>query len=272
MRKGAAFEYEVPLVFSRSAGYSLIATSLAVSRLTWDGLPLVNSEQLAEHPFYVFTRPGGCTFCLMVNVTFTSDTPKLELRRLTTFDLGCLTSFRQCRYLEDIYPASEEWHLYDGTLGGRPEAADRAMRQEPAPPLACRVPIFARGREAEQIFSVTPLTEAQERQPGEVTEKASVRLESVLKGSAQYQAGEIFSVTSRSYAPYTPLQIEIALTPGQRFLLLSMSPEDQSQPLVLDRCLVLPDTPETRAQIMEGVAQNDSLRYPDPRSSNFIPE
>ena len=51
-----------------------------------------------------------------------------------------------------------------------------------------------------------------------------------------------------------------------------MSPEDQSQPLVLDRCLVLPDTPETRAQIMEGVAQNDSLRYPDPRSSNFIPE
>jgi hypothetical protein len=272
VRKGAVFEYEVPFAFSRSSGYSLIATSRAISRLTLDGWPLINSEQLAEHPFYVITRPGGCTSCLMVNVTFTPDTPNPEMRRLTTFDLDCLTRLHSCRYLEDIYPASEEWHLYDGAAGGRPEPSDRAMRQESALPLACRVPIFARAREADQILSVTPLTEAQERQPGEVTEKASVRLESVLKGSTRYKTGEIFSVTSRSYAPYTPLQIETPLTPGERFLLLSVRPEDKSQPLALDRCLVLPDTPEARAQIQQGVAQNDSLRYPDPHSSDFIPE
>jgi hypothetical protein len=72
LRKSAVFTYHVPSTSSGSAGgYSLIATS----RLTSGGWPLIGSEQLAEHPFYAVTRPGGCSFCLMANVTFTPDTP-----------------------------------------------------------------------------------------------------------------------------------------------------------------------------------------------------
>jgi len=272
LRKSAVFIYDVVPTFSGSSGYSLIATSRATSRLTSGGWPLIGSEQLAEHPFYAVTRPGGCTFCLMANVTFTPDTPDPEMRRLTTFNLNCITRLRPCRYLEDIYPAAENWHLYDGTVGGRPLPPNQAHTEQASLPLACRVPLFARGREAGQILSVTALSESQERQPGEVTEKATVRLNGVLKGETGYKPGELIAVTSRSGDWYSPPAIETPLIPGKQFLFLTVYREDKSHPLELDRCLVLPDTPEIRNQLEAGVAQNDSLRYPDPHSSDFIPD
>jgi len=274
LRKSAVFIYDVPPTPSGSSGYSLIATSRATSRLTSGGWPLIGSEQLAEHPFYAVTRPGGCSFCLMANVTFTPDTPDPEMRRLTTFNLNCITRLRPCRYLEDIYPAAENWHLYDGTgrLGARPSPPNQTRTEYVSLPLACRIPLFARGREAGQILSVTAVSESQERQPGEVIEKATVRLNGVLKGETGYKPGELIAVTSRSYNNYSPLAIETPLNPGGHFLLLTVFREDKSQPLELERCLVLSDTPEIRNQLEAGVAQNDSLRYADPRSSYFIPD
>jgi hypothetical protein len=194
LRKSAVFIYGVPLTFSGSP-YSLIATSRATSRLTSGGWPLIGSEQLAEHPFYAVTRPGGCSFCLMANVTFTPDTPDPEMRRLTTFNLNCITRLRPCRHLEDIYPAAENWHLYDYTPGDRPSPPNQVHSEDAPIPLACRVPLFARGRDAGQILSVTA---------GEVIEKASVRLNGVLKGETEYKPGELISVTSRSDGSYSP--------------------------------------------------------------------
>jgi hypothetical protein len=272
LRKSAVFIYDVPSTSSGSSGYSLIATSRATSRLTSGGWPLIGSEQLAEHPFYAFTRPGGCSFCLMVNVTFTPDTPGPEMRRLITFDLSCITRLRACRNLEDIYPAAENWHLYDNTPAGRPSPPNQVHTENAPLPLACGVPLFARGREASQILSVTAVSESQERQPGEVIEKASVRLNGVLKGETEYKPGELIAVTSRSDSTYSPNEIETPLNPGKQFLLLTVYRENKSYPLELGRCLVLSDTPEIRDQLKAGVAQNDSLRYPDPRASNFIPD
>src|SRR3984885_4736638 len=272
LRKSAVFIYDVPLTFSGSSGYSLIATSRAINRLASDGWPLIGSEQLAEHPFYAVTRPGGCSFCLMANVTFTPDTPDPEMRRLTTFNLNCITRLRPCRYLEDIYPAAENWHLYDYAPGDRPSPPNQVRTENVPLPLACGVPLFARGRDAGQILSVTALSESQERRPGEVIEKATVRLNGVLKGETEYKPGELIAVTSRSDGSYSPNEIEIPLNPGKQFLLLTVYREDKSHPLELGRCLVLSDTPEIRNQLEAGVAQNDSLRYADPRSSYFIPE
>jgi hypothetical protein len=271
LRKSAVFIYDVPPT-SASSGYSLIATSRATSRLAPYGSPLIGSEQLAEHPFYAVTRPGGCSSCLMANVIFTPDTPDLEMRRLTTFNLNCITRLRPCRYLEDIYPAAENWHLYDNTLGGRPSPPNQVHTEDAPIPLACRVPLFARGRDAGQILSVTALSESQERQAGEVIEKASVRLNSVLKGETEYNPGELIAVISRSDSRYSPNEIETPLNPGKQFLLLTVYRENKLYPLELSRCLVLSDTPEIRDQLKAGVAQNDSLRYADPRASNFIPD
>jgi hypothetical protein len=273
LRKSAVFMYDVPSTSSGpSGGYALIATSRATSRLTSAGWPLIGSEQLAEHPFYAVTRPGGCSFCLMANVTFAPDTPDPEMRRLTTFNLNCITRLLPCRHLEDIYPAAENWHLYDYTPGDPPPPPNQVHTENAPLPLACGVPLFARGREASQILSVTAVSESQERCLGEVIEKASVRLDGVVKGETEYKPGELISVTSHSDSRYSPLAIETPLTPGKQFLLLPVYREDKSRPLELERCLVLPDTPETRNQLEAGVAQNDNLRYADPRGSNFIPD
>jgi hypothetical protein len=267
LRKSAVFIYGVPLTFSGSSGYSLIATSRAINRLASDGWPLIGSEQLAEHPFYAVTRPGGCSSCLMANVTFTPDTPDPEMRRLTTFNLNCITRLRPCRYLEDIYPAAENWHLYD-----RPSPPNQVHTEHASLPLACRVPLFARGREASQILSVTALSESQERQPGEVIETASVRINGVLKGKAEYNPGELIAVTSRSDSTYSPNEIETPLSPGGQFLILTLYKQDKSQPMELRRCLVVTDTPEVRKQLEAGAAQNDSFPDFEPAYSAFIPD
>jgi hypothetical protein len=134
------------------------------------------------------------------------------------------------------------------------------------------VPLFARGREASQILSVTALSESQERQPDEIIEKATACLNGVLKGETEYKPGELIAVTSRSDNRYSPLAIETPLNHGKQFLLLIVYREDKSQPLELRRCLALSDTPKIRNQLEAGVDHNDSLRYADPRSSNFIPD
>jgi hypothetical protein len=103
------------------------------------------------------------------------------------------------------------------------------------------------------------VSESQERHPGEVFEKASVRLNGVLKGETEYKPGELIAVTSRSDSTYSPNEIETPLNPGKQFLLLTVYRENKSSPLELDRCLVLSDTPEIRDQLKAGVAQNDSL-------------
>jgi hypothetical protein len=71
---------------------------------------------------------------------------------------------------------------------------------------------------------------------------------------------------------YSPIEIETPLTPGQHFLLLPLDPEEKSRPIELERCLVLPDTPEIRAQLQRGIRENDTLRYPDPNATLFIPD
>ncbi|MEG9435014.1 hypothetical protein JAO29_02340 [Edaphobacter sp. HDX4] len=281
LRKSAVFIYQVFSPGNLNNGYALITTSRATSRLSSDEYLLTYSDQLAKHPYYTYNRPDGCN-CQMARVSFVPDAPESEIRWLTTFNLACLTNFMPCHDLEDIYPASEGWHLYDwhrddGTLGGRPAPANQENTKLTVLPVECRVPIFARAREADQIFSVTSLKESQEQRLIEVDEKATVRLDSVLKGSAEYNPGESIDVitsTFRYYGQfeYAPLKIETPLTPGKHFLLLSVQGEKKPEPLKLERCLVLPDTPEIRAELQRGIVHNDRIRYPNPNAGNFIPD
>jgi hypothetical protein len=276
LRKSAVFIYQVFSPGNLNDGYALIATSRATSRLSSDEYLLTDGDQLAKHPYYTYNRPGGCN-CNMARVSFVPDAPESEIRWLTTFNLACLTNFMPCRNLEDIYPASEGWHLYDDIRLGRPAPANQENTKVTVLPVECRVPIFARGREADQIFSVTSLKESQEQRLIEVDEKATVRLDSVLKGSAEHNPGESIDVVTSTFRyygqfEYAPLKIETPLTPGKHFLLLSVHGEKKPEPLRLERCLVLPDTPEIRAELQRGIAQNDRLRYPDPNAGNFIPD
>lgn len=134
-RKSAVFSYQVPS-FHLYDGLALIVTSRATSRLSSDEYLLTYGDQLAKHPYYTYSRPGGCTFCHMANVSFTPDTPESEMRWLTTFNLACLTNLTPCRYIEDIYPASEGWHLYDWA---RSATANQEHTKVTVLPVECRI-------------------------------------------------------------------------------------------------------------------------------------
>jgi hypothetical protein len=93
----------------------------------------------------------------------------------------------------------------------------------------------------------------------------------VLKGSAKYDPGESIDAISRSYNIRNPLKMQPPLTPGEHLLLLSQYFEKEARTMELNRCLVLPDTPEIRAELQRGIAQNDRLRFPDRNAGDFIP-
>jgi hypothetical protein len=266
LRKSAVFSYQVPSLSSEGR-YALIATSRATSRLSPDDYFLTSNEQLAEHPYYFYRRPGGCSFCMMANVSFTPYTPESEMRWLTTFNLVCLTNFKPCRAIEDIYPASEGWQLYDGFPVSRPGPVKQVDSEQRGASGECHIPVFVLGREAANILSVTLLTPIPKQTPSnEFNRTATVRFDSTVKGAAVYHSGEAINVETRSYGGHIP-----SLTPGEHFLLLSQYRE-REQTLDLGRCLVLPNTPEVRAELQRGIAQNDSLRNPDPHASFFIPD
>lgn len=266
VRKGAVFTYEMSSLFHLGSVYELIATSRASSRLSNDGWSFTFSKQLAKHPFYKVEGPGGCTFCMMVNVAFTPDTPSDQVRALTTFNLSCLTHFFPCKSLEDIYPVSAEWNLYPGAIG-EISTADRSQQDNESSSSICDVPIFALSRESVQIFAVTVIDRDHHALSGNF-ELPSVRLDSVLKEQSRYQVGDILHITSVA----TDQHLEMMLTPDRRFLAFSFEPQEDTHTLELERCSIIPDTPENRAQIQLGIAQNETLRYPDPRADWFIPE
>jgi len=88
-------------------GYTLIGSSETVSRT----FVLVGSlPQLALHPEYAVTTPGGCTGCLKVNVRFTPSADPSDVNRLMDFNIACLTSREPCRERDDIMPSA--WKQY----------------------------------------------------------------------------------------------------------------------------------------------------------------
>ena len=240
LRKGAIFTYEVLPIFSPWSSYELIATSRAVSRLTTDDWSFTLDNQLSEHPFYRVQRPGGCTFCMMANVTFATNTPPDQMRSLTTFDFSCLTRLLPCKFLEDIYPASAEWHLYDHAIGKIPTSGS-AQDYTGLYSTACSVPVFALSRESEQVFAATSLTTIQRNRSGEM-ELPSVRLDAILKGKTRYQMGDILHITSQA----SDQHLEALLAPGKQYLLLSLEPQEDTHFLELERCSIVQDNPRKK--------------------------
>jgi hypothetical protein len=58
----------------------------------------------------VIGRPGGCEGCVMGWVKFSPYADSGDIRRLTNFDLSCLTRWRACMTQEDIMP--DAWKQY----------------------------------------------------------------------------------------------------------------------------------------------------------------
>jgi hypothetical protein len=257
-------------------GYELIAYAQSRASLNREAQSrhshwiLGDDAQLAEHPYYKGGRPGGCEICMSVEVTYSTATAQDEVRRLTAFDLSCLTRWRPCTRVEDILPASKPWHLY--WLDGDPALPEPVK----GPPTACATPVWALGRDAVAVYTVEVRSATTEKSKfdGYPYEVAHARLLETLKGETPWPSGSVMEVLPDSgrsnYPPFeAPEWVEI----GKRYFVLVRYPYsgfearppfiDGTPGISLEHCGVLADTPENRLELQRGFAQNDNLRVPE---------
>jgi hypothetical protein len=251
-----------PAMKDHEDGYALLLSARASDSLyAKPGGPWIlgNDDQLAEHPDYKVGRPGGCTGCLREEVTFTPYISPDELKRLTAYDLSCLTRFHRCLNLPDVLPAAREWHLYPTT---------EPAYQVPPPPttqLPCAIPVFAHARDADSIVAVEVLSSRNTKEPGNVdptklrdAQRTQVRILQTLKGVIPLAPGSLSEFDPWAGDDNFPWQAPQRLDPGKQYILFS---SEEAPPTSF--CGVVEDAPQVRQQIDQGMAQNDHLRRPD---------
>ena len=216
-------------------------------------------DQLATHPYYIVSRPGGCSFCLKADISYSSEIPQAELRRLTAFKLSCLTSFHPCKWLEDVLPIAQDWHLYSFPWApARNEVENTLFRKG-----RCNVPTWVLGRDTYNAWVVDVLsskpTEAEE---GSAFERYEVRLVSTLREDPRWKSGNKLTVrldvTSEMDSPATTHH----MSPGSRYIILSRFPDADSNLIDIRHCGVLKDDPAVAQALRDGFAKQDAYRGP----------
>jgi hypothetical protein len=263
-RESTAMGVSVPRRRIRTGNYDDFDLSLSIGAISYQRLhrtlenPFVymgGAEGLANHPYYKVGRPGGCKInCQIGVVYYSTHTPPAEIERLTSYDFSCFTRFNPCTEFEQLLPAAKEWHLYK----------EDELKQSPLPAKPCDIPVWALARDARYVMAVealsTKIVKKHENYGEYHYELAMVRVVSSLKEPAPWLPG-----TTVSAYPYMWPPQEL-LVPGRRYIVFPIGNDDRDRLLTkdsslsLERCGVQEDTPETRRDLDNGLAQNDTLR------------
>ena len=209
----------------------------------------------AEHPYFKVGRPGGCTFCEDVEVTYSTHTPQAEIDRLTSFDFSCLTRLIYCKIPEDIMPAVGEEGLY-----GKEDPNSYAALTPLSSTEYCRSLLWAVARDSGTAFVVDVLSISQEKGNNGPYAIARIKIVEYLKGDALWPVGSVFDAPAEEMIPgnrYVVLPQENTYGKRDRY-------KDELE-IVPVRCGVQEDTPEIRHELEKGFAQNDNLRGPELR-------
>jgi hypothetical protein len=269
MRKENDFEWS----FSVGAGsYQRLHRTLENPFLHMGG-----AEGLAGHPYYKVGRPDGCEIACEIQVVYYSThTPPAEIERLTSFSFSCFTRFNPCMHIDDLLPASREWHLYDSEYESSPTVPvpkERPLTEYSGPkPMTCsNIPVWAMARDARYVLAVealsTKIVESHKNNWENHRKVAKFRVVSSLKEPAPWLPGAIVEAQHLYWGnDASPSSEDEQLVPGRRYIVFAIGNDERMQlvtkdsPLDFERCGVREDTPETRRDLEEGFAQNDTLR------------
>lgn len=222
---------------------------------------LGNDEQLDDHPDWKVGRPGGCTGCESVSVSYTPILSPDEVTRLTSYNLACLTRLRPCNDLGDLLPAAADWHLYDNN-----SSHGRNHIGPDIDPTACHTDLRALGRDAEMIFKVRVLYTSRVNDngpdlPAELIQLAKARPIQIIKGRLPARPASDLLVTPFGGFPERGQMAEL-LVPGHLYFVLFDPAERYSLgQFALPRCGVLEATPENLRRLSLGIAED--LKYRD---------
>ena len=258
-RTDIAAMVEIPLYANKGdIGEVLVASAKSRSVLhtiATGGWVLGDDEQLAQHPWYKAGRPGGCTFCMSSDVTYSEQTPQAEIRRLTSLNLSCITQIIPCTKVEDLMPAARDWHLYDHYYLG------------PSSTNPCDIPLWALGREATEALAVETIyaknTEGDPHTRNRQRQLLQVKVLESLKGPSPWPPGSIIQPDD-IIGEVGSSSIHEETQAGKHYILLTKFEKHRALHEVdLLPCGIRADMPQTRAELVKGFAQNDALRGPE---------
>jgi len=246
-------------------GYALLLSARASQSLKpiWTKGPWIagDDEQLVQHPNYKAGRPSGCEGCMAGEVTFTPYASQREITTLTSYNLTCITRhFHPCRTLPDVLPIARAWHLYP-TAEGVPDPPDPS-----GPPDPCDIPVPTLGRDATSVLEIKVLSVgAQKEVPdtlypsGRTIEKDKVQIVAKLKGTKDWPLNATTDARPYAWDVNFPWKAAEHLENGKSFIITLDSEDGPETLLNMPRCAVHPGSPEVRAELAKGFAQNDEL-------------
>jgi hypothetical protein len=227
---------------------------------------LGSEDELAQHPYYKVWAPSGCMIlCQMEIVYYSTHTPPAEIERLTSYNFSCFTQIIACAHINDLLPASKEWHLYNEYQSSPtvPIPPPRPTYVMPTPPPCSKIPVWAHARDIRYALAVEVLPTAADDQKFD-PRKARVRVILSLKEPAPWLSGAIVSAYPYGNGNISPEEGQ-GLVPGKRFIVFPVGNDEKhdivtkDSPIKLDRCGVLEDTPEIRRELEKGFTQNDTM-------------
>jgi hypothetical protein len=228
--------------------YSLLAGASTVPRFR--GSPANSVDpQVTLHPDYVIGGPDGCEVCIAGWVNFTPYAEPAEIRRLTQFDLSCLTRFHQCLTQADLMPIA--WKQYQVEL-------PRVQELWPSP-LPCSPSLLEwLGRDSIRIAAgeIMGSVHTENARPNEYRDDhIPVRVLAQLKGVADWKVGEIRLIPTTATSP----QQEAALRKGMRLIFFGAWGGRYAQiEIDLSRgCPIVPLNDTNLALVRLGIAQDN---------------
>lgn len=256
------------LLLSDHIGLSVVAhgNDLEMSASSRPNLALDQNHsdyqsQMADHPDYFVGRPGACEGCYIGWVHFVPHLGKEQLAHITDFQLDCFTKWKPCELTEDILPMAAPYHLYDQ------EARNAGWSRESP---VCSLSPYTRGRDAYWVVVLDALSteshklgEYEEHEGYEYGEHVKVSWVSVLKGDLPPQVK-----ATDTFMPFPGFRSDDFneapehLMPGKRYIVF-WSATALEGVASLDRCGFIPDTPENRASVVAGIAED--LRFESPK-------
>lgn len=228
-------------------GYTLIGTASSRSRFFPSSWP-----QLQLHPEYEIGKPGGCYGCSMVYANFTAYATPPDVRRLTQFDLSCLTRWQPCREQADIMPVAWSQYL-------REQKSREAYWEHPPGCSAQRLKFL--GRDADDVAIVQILSNRMETgHYSDPYQVSTVQLVERPKGAKYWdvESPRRMIIDDRDVA-LTATNKTSELRPGTRFIILFSryrEPQPARPNVVVELCGAIPATEDNLALVLDGVRQD----------------
>jgi hypothetical protein len=240
-------------------GYMLLGDSRTVSRFAGSS----SWAPLSLHTNYEVSPPGGCSGCMAIFVRFTPYTDLSDVRRLTDFNLDCLTRWKPCREQGDLMPAA--WAEYLGERD-KVEAAWQGRHQ-------CTAQEVQRlGRDTEHAALVEIVRNQNERDGNRMFQVSTMRLVRQLKRTRFWQPETTRQArVFKENVTFTENNEPADLVPGRLFIILFDHHEwneVNNAEIDLNECGVMPASDENLSRVSQGVVQDFLAAHPEEEQPN----